>query len=104
MLERLADVPIYFADAVVRRAEALQTTPDAQVPKAHLSIALAQQLGIKAGDLVNLTQGAGNAQLLAAIDAKLPANVVRVAAAHAATSLLGAMFGAITVEKAGEKL
>jgi NADH-quinone oxidoreductase subunit G len=100
-LERISDVPIYFTDAVVRRAEALQSTPDAATPQAHLSAALALQLGVNAGDSVKLTQGEGSALLVAAIDAKLPANVVRVAAAHAATSLLGAMFGPITVEKAG---
>jgi NADH-quinone oxidoreductase subunit G len=38
--------------------------------------------------------------LPAAIDANLPANLVRLAAAHLSTSTLGAMFGAITVEKA----
>jgi NADH-quinone oxidoreductase subunit G len=103
-LERVSDVPIYFADALVRRAEALQTTPDAQVPQAHLSAALALQLGIVAGDIVKLTQGEGSALLVAAINAKLPGNVVRVAAAHAATATLGAMFGPITVEKTGEKI
>ena len=103
-LERLCDVPIYFADAVVRRAEALQTTIDAQVPQAHLSQALALQLGIKTGDTVKLTQGEGSALLVAAIDTKLPANVVRVAAAHAATAMLGSMFGPITVEKTGENI
>jgi NADH-quinone oxidoreductase subunit G len=40
--------------------------------------------------------------LVAAIDARLPANAVRVAAAHPATATLGAMFGTINVEKAGE--
>jgi len=103
-LERLTDVPIYFADAVVRRAEALQRTPDAQVPQAHLPQALALQMGVKAGDTVKLTQGEGSALLVAAIDAKLPGNVVRVAAGHAATAPLGSMFGPITVEKAGEKI
>jgi NADH-quinone oxidoreductase subunit G len=103
-LERISDVPIYFADAVVRRAEALQTTPDAQVPKAHLSTVLAHKLGINAGDLVKLTQGDGNAQLVATIDAKLPDNVVRVAAGHVATATLGSMFGPITVEKAEKEI
>ena len=100
--ERIADVPIYFADAVVRRAESLQKMADAAAPKAHLSSALAQQLGVAAGDKVKVTQGAGSAMLVAAVDAKLPANVVRVAAAHASTAALGGMFGSITVEKAGE--
>ncbi|HEU4775439.1 MAG TPA: NADH-quinone oxidoreductase subunit NuoG [Telluria sp.] len=100
--ERVTDVPIYFADAVVRRAESLQKTADAAAPKAHLSTALAQQLGVAAGDKVKVTQGSGSAILVAAVDAGLPANAVRVAAAHASTAALGSMFGSITVEKAGE--
>ncbi|NVM74736.1 NADH-quinone oxidoreductase subunit G [Duganella sp. SG902] len=100
--ERIADVPIYFADAIVRRAESLQKMADAAAPKAHLSSALAQQLGVAAGDKVKVTQGSGSAILVAAVDAKLPANAVRVAAAHASTAALGGMFGSITVEKAGE--
>ncbi|MBA5604630.1 NADH-quinone oxidoreductase subunit G [Duganella sp. FT3S] len=100
--ERVTDVPIYFADAIVRRAESLQKTADAAAPKAHLSTALAQQLGVVAGDKVKVSQGSGSAILVAAIDAGLPANAVRVAAAHASTAALGSMFGSITVEKAGE--
>ncbi|MBJ7309552.1 NADH-quinone oxidoreductase subunit NuoG [Rugamonas sp. CCM 8940] len=101
-LERVTDVPIYFADAVVRRAESLQKTADAAAPQAQLSSQLAQQLGVVAGDKVKVSQGSGSAVLVAAIDAKLPANAVRVAAAHASTAALGAMFGSINVEKAGE--
>ncbi|MET0266243.1 MAG: NADH-quinone oxidoreductase subunit NuoG [Duganella sp.] len=100
--ERIADVPIYFADAIVRRAESLQKMADAAAPQAHLSSALAQQLGVAAGDTVKVSQGTGSALLAAVIDAKLPANAVRVAAAHASTAALGSMFGPITVEKAGE--
>lgn len=100
--ERVTDVPIYFADAIVRRAESLQKTADAAAPKAHLSTALAQQLGVVAGDKVKVSQGSGSAILVAAVDAGLPANAVRVAAAHASTAALGSMFGSITVEKAGE--
>jgi NADH-quinone oxidoreductase subunit G len=47
-----------------------------------------------------VTQGRGVAVLAAAIDAKLPDNVVRVSAAHPSTASLGGMFGAISVEKA----
>ncbi|MGV7209903.1 NADH-quinone oxidoreductase subunit NuoG [Oxalobacteraceae bacterium A2-2] len=101
-VERVADVPIYFADAIVRRAESLQKMADAAAPQAHLPAQLAQQLGVAAGDKVKVTQGSGSAILVAAVDAKLPANTVRVAAAHASTATLGAMFGPITVEKAGE--
>jgi NADH-quinone oxidoreductase subunit G len=101
-LERVTDVPIYFADAIARRSEPLLRTADAQAPLAHLPSALADQLGVKAGDAVKVTQGSGSAILVAAIDKSLPANAVRVAAAHPLTATLGAMFGAINVEKAGE--
>lgn len=99
-LERVADVSIYATDAIVRRSLPLQQTNDGAAPKAHLSADLAAKLGIAAGDQVKVTQGAGSAVLAAAIDAKLPVNVVRVAAGHQSTAGLGAMFGSISVEKA----
>jgi NADH-quinone oxidoreductase subunit G len=49
-----------------------------------------------------VSQGSGSAILAAGIDASLPANTVRVAASHPSTAMLGAMFGAVAVEKAGE--
>jgi NADH-quinone oxidoreductase subunit G len=101
-LERVTDVPIYFADAIARRSEPLLRTADGQEPLVHLPQALADKLGVKEGQAVKVTQGSGSAVLAAAIDARLPANAVRVAAAHPATATLGAMFGAINVEKAGE--
>ncbi|WP_136418160.1 NADH-quinone oxidoreductase subunit NuoG [Herbaspirillum sp. ST 5-3] len=99
-VERIADVPIYFTDAIVRRAESLQMTTDAQAPKASLSTVLAAKLGVNEGAQVKVTQGKGSAVLTAAIDARLPENVVRVSAGHGATAHLGGMFGAISVEKA----
>jgi NADH-quinone oxidoreductase subunit G len=101
-LERLADVPIYFADALARRSGPLLATTDGAAPKARLSVATAEALGIQSGDKVQVSQGSGSAILEAAIDAALPANVVRVAAAHVSTAALGDMFGPITVAKAGE--
>jgi NADH-quinone oxidoreductase subunit G len=40
--------------------------------------------------------------LVANVDKTLPSNAVRVAAGHPAVATLGAMFGSIQVEKAGE--
>jgi NADH-quinone oxidoreductase subunit G len=99
-LERLADVPIHFADAVARRSEPLLRTADGQPPRATLSAALAGKLGVAAGDAVTVSQGQGSVVLVANIDARLPANVVRVPAAHESTSVLGDMFGPINVAKA----
>ena len=69
-------------------------------PQAWLSVTLAEKLGIASGDRVTVKQGRGVAMLIAAVDAGLPDNVVRVAAAHASTAALGPMFGSIAVEKA----
>ena len=99
-LERIADVPIYFTDAIVRRSPPLLETTDGQAPKAHLSAALAAKLGVTNGAAVKVSQGSGACLMIAEIDRNLPENAVRVAAAHASTSMLGAMFGAISVEKA----
>ncbi|MDD5249944.1 MAG: NADH-quinone oxidoreductase subunit NuoG [Rhodocyclaceae bacterium] len=99
-LERVADVPLYFADALVRRAPSLQKTKDAAVPAARMNAVTLAKLGIAAGDPVRVKQGDGAAVLAAQLDAALPDGCVRVAAAHAATANLGAMFGQITVERA----
>ena len=99
-IQRVADVPIYFSDAIARRSESLQQTVDAQAPKVKLSASLAQTLGVSAGSLVRVTQGTGSVTLPCAIETGLPTNVVRLAAGHASTAALGAMFGSIKVEKA----
>ena len=98
-LERIADVPIYATDALVRRATSLQLTADARAPFASLPQALWSTLGLNAGDKVRVSQGSAQAVLPAQLDATLAATVVRVPAGHADTASLGAMFGALTVEK-----
>ena len=96
-LERIADVPIYAGDALVRRAPALQATADAQAPVVGLPASLWQQLGLQPGAKVRVSQGAAQAVLPARCEASLPDNVVRIAAGHHDTAGLGAMFGAISV-------
>jgi NADH-quinone oxidoreductase subunit G len=98
-LQRVADVPIYATDSLVRRATSLQLTADAKAPVAGLPSALWAQLGLQAGAKVKLSQGTASAVLAAREDTSLAANAVRVAAGHPDTASLGAMFGAITVEK-----
>jgi len=101
-LERLTDVPVYFTDALARRSEPLQRTADANAPLVTLSSAVAESIGVASGERVKVTQGAGSAILVANVDRTLPSNAVRVAAGHPAVATLGAMFGSIQVEKAGE--
>jgi NADH-quinone oxidoreductase subunit G len=98
-IERIGEVPIYQADAIVRRAASLQKTHDAAAPVAAMHGDLYTQLKLRDGDQVRITQGGGFAVLAAARDDKLPANCVRVAAAHPLTAQLGGATGAITVER-----
>ncbi|ADE11314.1 NADH-quinone oxidoreductase subunit NuoG [Sideroxydans lithotrophicus] len=99
-LQRVSDVPIYATDAIVRRSAPLQATADAAAPQAWLHGDELRKLGVQAGATVKVSQGQGDVQLVAAADDRLPKGVVRVAAGHAATAALGAMFGTITVERA----
>ncbi len=99
-LERLADLPIYSADALVRRSPSLQATADAKAPVASLPPALWAELALSEGAQVKVSQDSAWAVLPAVLDASLPANVVRVPTGHVATATLGAAFGNIRVEKA----
>jgi NADH-quinone oxidoreductase subunit G len=99
-LERVADVPIHFADPLVRRSPPLQQTVDAKPPMARMSARTAADIGVEPGGRVRVKQGGGEAVLTVAVDVAVPAGVVRIAAAHPSTSGLGGLSGPITVERA----
>lgn len=98
--QRVSDVPIYAADAVVRRAPALQKTRDAAIPMVMMCHAESQKLGVQSGDAVRVSQGEGAVCLSVRVDDGVPPGTVRVAAGHAATAGLGAMFGTVSLERA----
>ncbi|MGU7781962.1 NADH-quinone oxidoreductase subunit NuoG [Burkholderia sp. PU8-34] len=99
--ERLADVPIYHADALVRRAGALHLTVAAKAANAAgLPAALFDKLGLKEGDAVRVRQGDRTVQLPAVRDENLAETVVRVSAATPAGAALGSLSGELVVEKA----
>ncbi len=98
--ERVADVPIYFADPLARRAPSLQQTADAKPPRARMNAITMQQIGVAEGAAIRVRQGRGEAVLPTAVDAGVPAGVVRIAAAHPSTCGLDGMSGPIAVERA----
>jgi NADH-quinone oxidoreductase subunit G len=98
-LERIGEIPIYAADAIVRRARSLQLTRDAAAPIAWMSRAQFEKLGLREGDRVRVRQAGGEAVFAAAIDDKLPAQCIRLAAGKAETAELGAMFGEVAAER-----
>ena len=99
-LQRIADVPINFADPMARRAPALQQTADAVAPAARMNEKTLSKLGVSAGVQVRVKQGLGEAILTARMDNAVPDDCVRAAAAHQSTTGLGDMFGLISVERA----
>ena len=97
-LERVADVPLHFADPLARRAPSLQKTRDAAPPAARMNAATLAKLGLSDGIQVKVSSG-GTAILIAQMDACVPDGCVRVAAGHELTSGLGPMQCEITVER-----
>jgi len=94
-LQRIGEVSIYAADAIVRRAPSLQQTRDAAPPIATMHPATAERLGLREGDAVRIVQGAGEAVVPYGLDRRLPENCIRLAAARPEVAGLGAMFGPI---------
>jgi NADH-quinone oxidoreductase subunit G len=99
--ERVADVPMYFADPLVRRAASLQKTRNALPPAVRANAATLARLQLADGDAARVRRGEGEAMLKVVADASVPDGCVRIAAAHPTTSMLGPMFGPIAVEAVG---
>jgi NADH-quinone oxidoreductase subunit G len=100
-IQRIADVPIYFADPLVRRAPSLQKTKDARPPRAWMNSRLLAKVGAAAGQPVLVN---GSVKLMAALDDRLPDECVRIAAAHPTTAAVGPMFGTLELARvAAEK-
>ncbi|MBI5862462.1 MAG: NADH-quinone oxidoreductase subunit G [Rhodocyclales bacterium] len=99
-IERVTDIPTYFADAIVRRAPSLEKTRDSVAPTLRMNAETLARLNIAAGDAVKVGAGGTAVLLHAALDTTLPDAVARVSAAHPDTVALGAMFTSLTVEKA----
>ena len=102
-IERVAEVPIYAADPLVRHAPSLQKTADAKNAKRILLAKdLAEKLGIGIGIGMDarVTQDGHSVILTAAVDNGLAPGCVRIAAALSETASLGPMSGSISIEKA----
>jgi NADH-quinone oxidoreductase subunit G len=99
-IQRIGEVPIYHVDGIVRRAESLQLTRDAQAAVVSLPGNLVEKLGLHQGDLVRIIQQGGEALLPFVRDDRLPANCARIPAARPETSGLGAPFGDVELQRA----
>ncbi|ROR32277.1 NADH-quinone oxidoreductase subunit NuoG [Inmirania thermothiophila] len=100
-LWRVADVPPYAGDPLVRRAAALQATPDGRREAAAvMAPAQAQALGLAEGEVVAVEQGGAQARLKVAVDERVPAGCVWIPTALEAAAGLGPAFGPVRVARA----
>jgi NADH-quinone oxidoreductase subunit G len=98
---RSTDVPMYAADAVVRRASSLQSTVDAQTICARLNAAEADRLGLSSATSVTVKQGDNSMTLSLVIDDTIPDASVWIPSAVEGNDQLGAAFAEVSIEGAG---
>jgi len=94
-IQRIADIPAYFADPLARRSPPLQKTKQARAPTARMNARTMQNLAVSAGQPIR----ANGARINVSLDAGVPDGCVRIAAAHPSTEAVGPMFGPVKLEK-----
>ncbi|QYJ22816.1 NADH-quinone oxidoreductase subunit NuoG [Achromobacter sp. ES-001] len=99
-LERVADVPIYRTDAMVRRSEPLQAAPASRKPAAAMNGRTLASLGLTAGVKVRVAGAEGAVELETVQDDAVADRAVRISAAFENTAALGGAFGQLSVERA----
>lgn len=99
-LERIASLPPYAVDSVVRRAEALQLTPDGQVALLRLNPEDAAALSLSDGDNASVTQDGHSVTLEVCVDKRVAKGAAVAPQAIEATRVLGAPAGVLQVSKA----
>jgi len=99
-LERIADVPIYAADAIVRRSSVLQHTADAWKAGIRISRSTADEAGLSVGDQAVLTCAEGEtAQAEIITDDRVTDGAVWYPAAVPGAEKLSRLFGEVTLTK-----
>ncbi len=99
-LERVADVPIYASDAIVRRSRALQHTTDAWKVAIRINAVTASSAGLADGDQGALSCDGGEAmQAQVIIDDRVTDGTVWYPAAVPGSEKLSRLFGEVTLTK-----
>ncbi|RRU14397.1 NADH-quinone oxidoreductase subunit NuoG [Stenotrophomonas sp. 278] len=89
-LEVASTAAIYRTDAVVRRAQALQSHPLNNAPRIVLNADDAARLQLVEGQMAKVGTDAGKATLSVVVDARVAAGSVWIESGHGATAPLGA--------------
>jgi NADH-quinone oxidoreductase subunit G len=99
-VRRVTLVPMNAADPLVRRAAALQLTPDAADGAVHLNVATAKRLGLEGTSVVLAEQNGASLRLPLAIDARCADGVALLHGGNPDLAVLGPGFGAISLRSA----
>jgi NADH-quinone oxidoreductase subunit G len=99
-LERIGGTPIYAVDPLVRRARALQSTPDAWRAGLRLNAAVAASFALSGGGTATLRQGDAASTLPVVVDERVPDGCVWLPTGVPGSESLGAAFGHVSLEKA----
>jgi len=97
---RIATVPIYRSDAVVRRSPALQATPLARTPRVGLHPGDAQALGVDDGSLLRISDGTAEVILPVERSAAVPHGAAWIESGHPETAALGPSGSRLSLQKA----
>jgi NADH-quinone oxidoreductase subunit G len=96
---RIGLLPIYAQDALVRRADALQQTPDGLFTGVHMNRGQAIALGVSECLTVNVHQDTAVFQLPLILDETIPMHAVYLASGMRETMGLGASYQSIHIEQ-----
>ena len=97
-LQRVADVPIYAVDALVRRARALQSSPLAQPADVRLHPEVAAELGVVGREQVQVSRNGVAVDLPLVLDESLPKGCAWIPAGLNASVALGPSVGPVVIQ------
>ncbi len=96
---RIADLPIYGVDGLVRRAGPLQHTADAYHPGVAMRRAEGERHGIAEGGIITVRQNGGEVKVEVVFDERVPENCVWLPAGLPTSMGLGAGHGPVELAK-----
>ena len=98
-LMAISEVPMYQTDAVVRRSDALQQTPENQrASLVRLNSKEAEKYGLSGAKRIKVIQGDNHLNVAFEVDEAITDNCIYLAAGIAQTSMLGAHFSDVKVQ------
>ena len=97
-LLRIADVPIYATDPLVRRARSLQASPLARPAEVRLHPDVARDLGVVGREQVQVRQNGAAVDLPLVLDDSVPRGCAWIPAGLAASVALGPAVGPVAIQ------